>query len=288
MNLTQLHCFSVVAKLESITKASKVLYISQPAVSKMIKQLEKELDNKLFIRFGRTIKLNQIGREFQNYVNNSLNELHQGIEYVKNQESQNNQPISILIEVGSNFIAKIVTLIQHKFPNIYLKITQRTIQKIDENHFDLIITSFLPKNFFFVPLLKEEIFIGSKLNLNVHKSFIKTSNLKNITFIGLSKRNQLRQTIDDYLNKKNISLNYKYETDEPSTLRSLVNTGVGAGFIPSVTWQLSCKKLHLTKLYPFSPKQTLYLCSPNNALSNIQIKIGRELINIFARAKKMC
>ena len=43
MNLTQLKCFAVVANQESITKAAEILYISQPAVSKTIKQLEDEL-----------------------------------------------------------------------------------------------------------------------------------------------------------------------------------------------------------------------------------------------------
>lgn len=83
MNINQLKYFVVVANQESITKASNILYVSQPAVSKTIKQLEDELDTKLFDRTGRTLKLNRAGKLFYSYVNDSLEELDRGINAVK-------------------------------------------------------------------------------------------------------------------------------------------------------------------------------------------------------------
>src|SRR6185295_10364598 len=53
--------FLEVAQLKSFTKASHSLYISQPAISKHIKQLESEYKTSLFERKGNTITLTDAG-----------------------------------------------------------------------------------------------------------------------------------------------------------------------------------------------------------------------------------
>ena len=50
MNDLQIEYFLAVAVNQSFTKASKLLYVSQPAISKQIAMLEKELGVKLFQR----------------------------------------------------------------------------------------------------------------------------------------------------------------------------------------------------------------------------------------------
>lgn len=63
MNLLHLHYFYVVAKENGYTNASKVLRIQQPAISRMVKQLEDSLGFPLFERIGRRIKLTREGQE---------------------------------------------------------------------------------------------------------------------------------------------------------------------------------------------------------------------------------
>ena len=53
--------FLEVAKLKSFTKASQSLYISQPAISKHIRQLEGDYKTSLFERKGNTITLTRAG-----------------------------------------------------------------------------------------------------------------------------------------------------------------------------------------------------------------------------------
>jgi len=63
MNLLQLQYFYVVAKEGGFTNASKVLRIQQPAISRMVKQLEDFLGFPLFERVGRQVQLTAQGRE---------------------------------------------------------------------------------------------------------------------------------------------------------------------------------------------------------------------------------
>ena len=61
MELLQLRYFCVVAKHQNMTKAAAELMISQPALSKTIASLEKELGTPLFVRRNRSIFLNRAG-----------------------------------------------------------------------------------------------------------------------------------------------------------------------------------------------------------------------------------
>lgn len=61
METRALKYFLEVAKQENISKAAMLLHISQPALSKQIKQLEKELNVTLFIRDNKSIHLTEQG-----------------------------------------------------------------------------------------------------------------------------------------------------------------------------------------------------------------------------------
>lgn len=69
MESTQLFYFKAIAEAESLTKAAQSLHISQPALSKSLAALEKDLGRSLFNRVGRRVYLNGDGRRLLDYVN---------------------------------------------------------------------------------------------------------------------------------------------------------------------------------------------------------------------------
>lgn len=60
MELRTLQYFLTVAREENITRASEVLHITQPTLSRQMKQLEQELGTELFVR-GRNFALTEAG-----------------------------------------------------------------------------------------------------------------------------------------------------------------------------------------------------------------------------------
>lgn len=62
MNDLQIDYFMAVATNRSFTKTSEELYVSQPAISKQISQLEKELGAKLFVRNNQRTELTEVGK----------------------------------------------------------------------------------------------------------------------------------------------------------------------------------------------------------------------------------
>jgi DNA-binding transcriptional LysR family regulator len=62
MNLRRLEYFSVLAQMGNVRKASEILHVSPPALSKAMKVLEDELETRLWIRDGRRIILTDAGK----------------------------------------------------------------------------------------------------------------------------------------------------------------------------------------------------------------------------------
>lgn len=70
MEFRVLKYFLAVAREKSITNAAKKLHISQPTLSKQIKQLEAELGQKLFTRTNYSIRLTEAGLLLQKRAEN--------------------------------------------------------------------------------------------------------------------------------------------------------------------------------------------------------------------------
>lgn len=68
MTLTQLQYAVVIADTKSMNKAASELYVSQPALSGAIKELEEELSTQIFIRSNKGIVVTTEGEEFLRYA----------------------------------------------------------------------------------------------------------------------------------------------------------------------------------------------------------------------------
>lgn len=77
-----LHTFLEVARQKSIVKAAEILNVSQPAVTKTIRELEEALGVAMFEREGRGIRITRYGEVFLRHAGASLTALRQGIDSV--------------------------------------------------------------------------------------------------------------------------------------------------------------------------------------------------------------
>lgn len=75
-NLTYYKIFYTVAKTGSFTKASELLFVSQPAISKSIQNLEESLNTKLFIRNSRGVPLTETGNSLFSHISVAFEEIN--------------------------------------------------------------------------------------------------------------------------------------------------------------------------------------------------------------------
>lgn len=95
MNLELYKSFFFVAQYGSISKAAEHLYITQPAVSRSIKQLEESLGCQLFLRTSKGVILTQEGEMMFGYVGQAFNFLKIGEEKINDVQKLLNGEIRI-------------------------------------------------------------------------------------------------------------------------------------------------------------------------------------------------
>jgi DNA-binding transcriptional LysR family regulator len=81
INLNQLRSFFLVAREKSVTKAAKLLFITQPAVTMQIKSLEQDLEIRLFKKYGKSLQLTHAGEVLLGYAERVF-EIVEEMEYV--------------------------------------------------------------------------------------------------------------------------------------------------------------------------------------------------------------
>lgn len=89
MRLEQLHCIADIAETGSLTATAQRQFITQQAVSKMVKQLEKELDATLLVRTRTGVTFTEIGKElvaFAQKVAEAEKEFQQHVSLIKHTE----------------------------------------------------------------------------------------------------------------------------------------------------------------------------------------------------------
>ena len=96
MELTQLRYFQKVARTKSITKAAQELYISQPTLSQSLSRLESSLGCPLFTHQpGKRMQLNESGELFLKTVDRMFEELEHGIDQVRELNERARSQVSI-------------------------------------------------------------------------------------------------------------------------------------------------------------------------------------------------
>ncbi len=105
MEIRQLEYFVTSVKEKSFYKASAKLFTSQPAISKSIALLEKEIGAKLFDRTSKGITVTARGEQFYHYANNVLKQ----VEIMKNLDYGSNNATLNIASYPSKTISKLLT-----------------------------------------------------------------------------------------------------------------------------------------------------------------------------------
>jgi LysR family pca operon transcriptional activator len=90
-----LQTFLEVARQKSVGRAAEILHVSQPAVTKTIRELEAELDAALFEKDGRGIRITRYGEVFLRHAGQSVAAVQQGIDSVARAHQSAGPPVRI-------------------------------------------------------------------------------------------------------------------------------------------------------------------------------------------------
>ena len=246
INLNLLKYFYEVVSEGNITRASNNLMISQPAITKAIKELENELNVKLLERSKKgvtpTIEGNIL---YENIIPiyNHLNATLNTIETSKNKGGE--------LYIGATttnfivFIRDVLIEFKNKYPNIHINIIledkkvlsdMAKIGKLDiliKNNYEQFDDFKIIKSF----EIKDK-FIASKNHYpELNKKIYSLEELLNYPFVLLSNITHGRKNFDNYLKSKNIKFKPTYEFNSYSLCRELIKDGFGIGIGNPIHYQ---------------------------------------------------
>ena len=244
VNLDLYRVFYTVAKSGSLTKAAEELYISQPAVSRSIKQLETQLGITLFTRTHRGMQLSANGGKLIfAEVEKALNLLSDA----ENRITEMKTSATGTIRIGASdtifeyFLADKIVEFHERFPAVKFElladITPDTIEKLKAEKCDVAFVN-LP-----IPSEPDLTLYGNCMRLNdifvagdkfagLKDEETALETLKKYPLILMEENTVSRKSLDNFFHSVGIEMTPSIEVGSWDLMKRLVIKGMGVGVIP--------------------------------------------------------
>lgn len=238
----RLMVFQSVARNLSFTKAANELFITQPAISKHIKELESEFGVKLFDRVGNKIHLTKAGDTLLSYTAPILS-LHQEVKFKLSQLSgglEGNLRIGASTTIAQYVIPPVLAKFHERHPDIRLSLLNGNTEYIEKqllnNEIDLGIVEGEPTNsdIQYAPFLNDELIVFTSSQNRIitnpvsHEEFIK------LPLVLRERGSGTLEIIEKRLKLHQISpkqLNVLLFLGSTEAIKSYVKTGSGVGIV---------------------------------------------------------
>ena len=241
MNITlrQLQVFERVARRLSFTRAAEELYLTQPAVSMQIRQLEEAIGLPLFERLGKKIYLTQAGEELYQLsrsIAHQLDEAEAPIEEMKGTESGR---LNVSVANTVHYFA--IRLLgefcrRHPKVRVSFKVTNRKglLQNLEDNEADLLLMGQPPdqqdletESFLINPL----VIIAPSHHPLAGKKNIPLSELGQENFIMREIGSGTRNSVERFLGERGVHLTVSMEMNTNTAIKQGVEEGLGLGIV---------------------------------------------------------
>ncbi len=238
-NLSLYRIFAVVAESGSISGAAKKLFISQPAISKTIANLENELQTALFIRNSRGVTLTDEGQLLYRHVADAFRSIEAGETELRRFKDMGIGHLTIGVSTTLcryrllPYLKPFVEQYPHISINIVSQSTNQSLEMLADGTLDISLIA-RPKH---IPQMNfaslgdiEDVFVATPNYLNYLQMRHRAEGLELLnagTLMLLDKANATRQFIDYFLEENHIHAANLIETTTMDLLIEFARTGLG-------------------------------------------------------------
>lgn len=288
----KLKVFKKVAEKLSFTKAAQELFISQPAVTKNINTIEKELNIKLFERKGNHIELTDAGKILLNYAK-KIDSLYKNMDFeisALREEQKGKLRIGSSTTITQYVMPPLMSNFKSKFKDLTIKVINGNTEQIEnalrKNEIDLGIIEGHSKHreFHYLQFLEDEIVLTVKSTHSLaQKSEITLEELQSLPLILREEGSGTLDVIAHHMNKHNLKLNdfdiVMHFGSTEGIKNYLLNSNTAAFLsIQSITKELHRNELSIIDIKGFEIKRCFSFIFPEGQQNPIM-----ELFIRFAR-----
>lgn len=297
--LDQLRILKAIAAEGSFKRAADSLYVSQPAVSLQVQNLERSLAVPLFDRGGRRAQLTEAGHLLLEYGDRILSLCQETCRAIE--DLQNLQGGTLIIgasqTTGTYMLPRMIGQFRQRYPEVAVQLhvhsTRRTAWAVANGQIDLaIIGGEIP------PELQESLeavaYAEDELALVMPvfhplatNDVIARSDLYKLKFITLDSQSTTRKAIDQVLTKGGIEtrrLRIEMELNSIEAIKNAVQSGLGVAFLSTsaIEKELQMGVIHRARIESVEVKRTLsVIFNPNRYRSKAAEAFTREILPQF-------
>lgn len=304
LTLRQLKVFASVARHLNYTRAAEELFLTQPAVSMQVKQLEEHLGVALFEQLGKRIHLTEAGQEVLAYartVTQQLDELESVLNRIK---GLSGGKLRISVATTANyFIPTLLGTFSRRYPEVTvsLDVTNREalLQQLSENTVDLVIMGQPPAGLD----VEAEVFMENPLIVVAppghplaHQKKIPLKRLQEEVFLVREPGSGTRSAMERFFAEREIHLKTGMEVGSNEAIKQSVQAGLGLGLLSRATieQELELKRLVVLDVAEFPIMRHWYLVHRRGkrlsavaeVFKDFMLKEARALLHKTSRGKK--
>ncbi len=298
--LDQLRILKAIASEGSFKRAADSLYVSQPAVSLQVQNLERQLNVPLFDRGGRRAQLTEAGHLLLSYGEKILSLCQETCRALE--DLQNLQGGTLIVgasqTTGTYLLPRMIGMFRQKYPDVAVQLhvhsTRRTAWSVANGQIDLAIVggeipTELVEALEIVPYAEDELaLILPPSHPMVQQESIQKEDLYKLQFISLDSQSTIRKVIDQVLTRCGIDtrrLKIEMELNSIEAIKNAVQAGLGAAFVSvsAIEKELLMGVLHKSKMDEVLVTRILSLIyNPNRYRSKAAEAFSNEILPTFA------
>jgi len=253
MDTANLQAFVKIAETLSFSVAAEKLYLTQPAVSKRIRQLEEQFGSKLVDRNGKQIHLTQTGLALLPMARQILNNLQHARQQIADMEGNPMGSLSMATShhIGLHRLPPILRAYSSQFPDVDLDLnfmdSERACQMIEKNELEIAVVTLPFKDsakLDFIPIWDDHLMICCATDHPLTSLAAPTLNdlIKHPAVLpshGTFTREAIEKALKNVLTDLKITL----ETNYLETIKMMVSVGLGWSILPQSMLDKSLIKL---------------------------------------------
>ncbi|AKH69969.1 transcriptional regulator [Spongiibacter sp. IMCC21906] len=242
MDTQALNAFLAVAENQSFSLAAEQLHITQPAVSKRISSLEKQLDCRLFDRIGRHVHLTEAGRALLPQCRKILQDIREAARSIHDLQGGISGRLSMGIShhIGLHRLPPVLREFSQRHPDVQLDIdfmdSERAHDRILHGEMDLAVITLSPvadQHLQSIPVWEDPLMvtIAADHPLASQKE-VTAEMLSHYTAIPPGLNTYTGQIIKELFDTKGLEMNIGMSTNYLETIKVMVGIGLGWSILP--------------------------------------------------------
>jgi DNA-binding transcriptional LysR family regulator len=269
VTLRQLRVFESVARHLSFSRAAEELFLSQPAVSMQIKQLENQVGLPLFEQIGKKIYLTEAGKEIYHYsraVAQQLSDMEHALNELKGLERGR---LAIAVVSTANFFApQLLARFVQQHPGVHVSLSvvnrETVLRQLAENEIDLAIMGLPPEGLDvrWQPFMENPLVVIAPPSHPLTKEKrIPMKRLAEEVFVIREPGSGTRGAMERFFAEHRVQLKTSMQMGTNEAIKQAVQAGMGLGVVSyhTIELELETKRLKVLDVVGFPIRRNWYL-----------------------------